>query len=178
MEKIMTLKNTSIARLVGAAAALLALGCGSSGSGTGNTNPAAMFTGAWTFGSGAITPSCGTITVPPFDLAGDTMNITRVSDTEVATSLTGTGVMCNVNFDVSGTTATAQPNQTCLVTAMIAIAGTPTTVPVTINIQTWTLVVSGNMLSINMSGTATAESIINCTPTATGTATRSGDGGA
>jgi hypothetical protein len=173
----MTLNTPSLARLVGAAAALLAFGC-SSGSGTGTSNPSAAFTGTWTFGSGSITPSCGTLTVPPFDLTGDTMNITRVSDTEVATSLTGTGVMCNVNFDVSGSIATAQTGQTCLVTVMIALGGTPTSVPVTINITSWTLNVSGNMLSINMAGTASAEAgLINCTPTADGTATRSGDGG-
>jgi hypothetical protein len=177
MEKTMTLKTTPIARLVGAAATLLALGC-SSGTGTTNSDPAAMFTGAWKFGSGSITPNCN-LTIPPFDLTGDTMTITRVSATEVSTSLTGTGVMCNVNFNVSGTTATAVSGQTCLVTVMLSLAGTPTTVPVTIDITSWTLNVSGNMLSINMSGTATAEAgLINCTPTADGTATRSGDGGA
>ena len=172
----MTLKTISFARVVGAAAALLAFGCGS-GSGGGPSNPAAMFTGAWTFGSGAITPMCN-VTIPAFDLTGDTMTITRVSDTEVSTSLTGTGVMCNVNFNVSGTTATAVSGQTCLVTVMITLAGAPTTVPVTIYINSWTLNVSGDSLTIAMTGTATAEQgLINCTPTADGSATRTNGGG-
>jgi hypothetical protein len=171
----MTRKTTSMARLVGAAAALLALGCGS-GSG-GGSNPAAMFTGAWTFGSGSITPMCN-VTIPSFDLTGDTMTITRVSDTEVSTSLTGSGVMCNVNFNVSGTSATAVSGQTCLVTVMITLAGAPTTVPVTINISTWTLNVSGDSLTIAMTGTATAEAgLITCNPTADGSATRVSGGG-
>jgi hypothetical protein len=172
----MTLNTPLLARLVGAAAALLAFGC-SSGSGTGTSNPSAAFTGTWTFGSGSITPNCN-LTIPAFDLTGDTMTVTRVTDTEVATSLTGMGVMCNVNFDVSGTTATAQSGQNCLVTVMIALAGTPTSVPVTIDITSWIMNVSGNMLSINMAGTASAEAgLISCTPTADGTATRSSDGG-
>ena len=172
----MTLKKTSIARLVGAAAALLAVGC-SSGSGGGGSNPAAMFTGAWTFGSGSITPMCN-VAIPAFDLTGDTMTITRVNDTEVSTSLTGSGVMCNVNFNVSGTTATALPGQTCLVTVMLTLAGAPTTVPVTINISSWTLNVSGDSLTIAMTGTASAEAgLITCNPVADGTATRTNGGG-
>jgi hypothetical protein len=174
MEKTMTLKTTSIARLVGAAAALLMLGCSSNSVST-NNNPTAAFTGSWTFGSGSIQPVCSGITISPFNLTGDTMTITKVDDTHVATMLTGTGVMCDVNFTVSGTTATAESGQSCLVTVN---AGTLGTVPVTINIQTWTLNVSGNSLTIAMTGTATAAGLLSCAPTADGMATRAADGGA
>jgi hypothetical protein len=169
----MTLKTISIARFCGAAAALLALGCGSN-SVTTNSNPTAAFTGSWTFGSGSIQPMCSGITISPFDLTGDTMTITKVDDTHVATMLIGTGVMCDVSFTVSGTTATAASGQTCLVTVD---AGTLGTVPVTINISTWTLNVSGDSLTIAMTGTATAAGLLSCTPTADGTATRVNGGG-
>ena len=169
----MTLKTTSIVRLVGVAAALLALGCGSNSVMT-NSNPTAAFTGSWTFGSGSIQPMCSGITISPFDLTGDTMVVTKVDDTHVATMLTGTGVMCDVNFTVSGSTATAETGQSCLVSVN---AGTLGTVPVTIMITSWTLTVSGNSLTIAMNGTATAAGVLSCTPTATGAATRAGDAG-
>jgi len=172
----MHLTKSSIARLCGLALGGLLAGCGSSGSGGGDAT--APFVGTWTYSSGSIEPNCNIQGIPPFDLTGDTMTITRVSDTEVSTSLTGSGVMCNVNFNVSGTTATAVSGQTCLVTVMITLAGAPTTVPVTINISTWTLNVSGDSLTIAMTGTASAEAgLITCTPTADGSATRVSGGG-
>ncbi len=101
------------------------------------------------------------------------MTITRVDPTHVATMLTGTGVMCDVNFTVTGTTATATTGQTCVVTAPVTIGGTMMNIAVTIDISTWTLNVSGDTITIAMSGTASAEGgLLSCTPTADGMATR------
>jgi hypothetical protein len=156
----------------------LALGCGSSGSGGGSSDPAAAFAGTWTFGSGSIQPMCN-LNIPAFDLTGDTMKVTSTDATHVATMLTGSGVMCDVNFTVNGDTATAEANQTCVVTTTITLLGTPMSLAVNIDINTWTLSVSGDMLTIAMTGSASAEQgAVNCSPTADGTATRSSDGGA
>lgn len=160
----MHLTKSSIVRVCGAAAALFLFGCGSSST-TGD--PAAAFAGAWTFGSGTLQPMCTPLTIAPFDLTGDTMTIVRVDPTHVSTMLTGSGVMCDVNFTVAGSTATAVSGQTCVVT----VASGTTTIPVTININTWTLNVTGDTLSMSMAGSATA-SILTCAPTADGNATR------
>ena len=165
----MHMSKSSLARVCGAAAALFLFGCGSS-SITGD--PAAAFAGTWTFGSGSIDPMCSGVTIAPVDLTGDTMTIVRVDSTHVSTTLTGTGVMCDVNFTVTDKVATAVTGQTCVVT--VPVATTSTTV--IIHISSWTLNVSGDTLSMSMAGTATA-SILNCTPTASGNATRPPGGG-
>jgi len=170
----MTPKTTSIARLCGAAAAFLLLGCGSNAVMT-NSDPAAAFAGSWTFGSGSLQPNCtGSIgmMITPIDLTGDTMIITRVDATHVSTTLMGGGVDCGINFTVNNGTATAESGQMCMVS--VNVGGQPTAVPVTIN--TWTLTVSGNALSMSMTGSANPV-IFTCTPTADGMATRAGDGG-
>jgi hypothetical protein len=170
----MHLTKSSITRVCGAAAALFVLGCGSSSTRADGGDPAAALVGIWTFNSGSIVPTCN-LTIPSFDLTGDTMTITRVNSTQVATNLQGNGLTCDVNFTVSGTTATATAGQTCMVTTTV---GT-TPVSAVIQISTWTVVVSGDTLTNSMSGTATAESgLITCSSvTADGTATRASDGG-
>jgi len=165
----MHLPKSSILRVCGAAAALFLFGCGSSSTAG---DPAAAFAGNWTFGSGSIQPTCaGSLgaMITPIDLTGDTLSIVRVDPTHVSTSLTGSGVMCDVNFTVAGTKATAVSGQTCVVTV--------STVAVTVDISAWTLTLSGEMLSMTMNGTATAAGILSCTPTADGSATRASDGG-
>jgi hypothetical protein len=167
--------KSSIVRLCTAAAALFLFGCGSSSIAG---DPAANFAGAWTFGSGSIQPMCNIAGIPPVDLTGDTMTVTRVDSTHVATMLTGTGVMCNVNFTVTGTTATTATGQTCAVTAPVTIAGVMMNIAVTIDISSWTLTVSGDTLTMAMTGTASAEGgLLSCTPTADGQATRPSSGG-
>lgn len=163
--------KSSLVRVCGAAAALLLLGCGSS-SITGD--PAAAFAGNWTFGSGSIDATCN-VTIPSFDLTGDTLTITRVDSTHVKTSLQGNGLSCDVNFTVTGSTATAPGGQTCAVTTTVS----GTTVTAVIQISAWSLVVSGETLSNSMSGTATAAGgLVSCsTVTADGMATRASDGG-
>ena len=171
----MNLTKSSVVRACGAAAALFLFGCGSS-SITGD--PAANFAGSWTFASGSIQPMCNIAGIPAVDLTGDTMTVTRVDPTHVSTMLTGTDVMCNVNFTVTGTTATAATGQTCAVTAPVTIGGVAMTVAVKIDISTWTLNLSGDTLAIAMTGTATAEGgLLSCTPTADGSATRPASGG-
>jgi hypothetical protein len=172
----MHLTKSSIARLCGLALGGLLAGCGSSGSGGGDAT--AHFVGTWTYSSGSIEPNCNIQGIPPFDLTGDTMTVTKVNGNTVATTLKGTGVMCNVNFTVSGDVATAVAGQSCAVSTTVTI-GTPMTIAVNIMITTWTLTVSGNTLSMAMTGTASAEGgVLTCTPTASGTASKPADGGA
>lgn len=171
----MHLTKASIARVCGMALGFLALGCGSSGAGGGSSDPAAAFPATWTFTSGMIDPMCSGLgsTLTPFDLTGDTMTVTRVDPTQVSTMLTGTGVMCDVNFTVSGMIATAEAGQTCAFT--VAVGGTSTAV--TVDITSWTLTVSGDSLTMSMSGSANIQQIISCTPMGMGTATRPSSGG-
>ncbi|HVV48471.1 MAG TPA: hypothetical protein VHO06_02330, partial [Polyangia bacterium] len=132
---------------------LLLAGCSSSADTS--SDPAAAVAGSWTFTSGSIDPMCDTsalggTTIPPFDLTGDTLTINRVTSTQVSTALNGTGFMCDVNFSVSGSTATASPNQTCVFT--VSIGGSNQ--PVTVDVSSWVLKVSGDTLSMTFSGTA------------------------
>jgi hypothetical protein len=167
----MHLTKSSIVRVCGAVAALFLFGCGSSSIAG---DPAANFAGNWTFGSGSIDATCN-VNIPSFDLTGDAMTITRVDSTHVATSLQGNGLMCDVNFTVTGSTATAPSGQTCAVTTTVS----GTTVTATISISSWSLTLSGDTLTNTMSGTATAAGgLVNCTAvTANGSATRVAGGG-
>ena len=167
----MHLPKSSIVRLCGAAAALFLFGCGSSSTTAGD--PAANFAGNWTFGSGSIQPMCNIAGISPVDLTGDTLSIIRVDPTHVSTSLTGSGLMCNVDFTVTGSTATAASGSTCVV--IVPVGGMNFTVNIVIT--SWTLTVSGDALSMAMNGTATADNILSCTPTADGMATRVSDDG-
>ena len=166
----MHLPKSSIVRVCGAAAALFLFGCGSSSIAG---DPAANFAGNWTFGSGSIQPMCNISGISPVDLSGDTLTIIRVDSTHVSTSLTGSGLMCNVNFTVTGTTATAARGSSCVVT--VPVSGTSITVNIVIT--SWTLTVSGDSLAMSMNGTAAAPPLLSCTLTADGSATRASDGG-
>lgn len=171
----MHLTRTAIARVCGLALGVLLAGCGSSG--TSGGDPTAPFVGTWTYSSGSIQPNCNISGIPAFDLTGDTMTVTKGTGNTVSTTLKGSDVMCNINFTVSGDVATAVAGQTC---AVMANAGALGTIAVVIDISTWTLTVSGNMLSMAMTGTASAEGgTLTCNPTASGSATKAAsDGGA
>ena len=173
----MHLTKSSIARVCGLALGALLAGCGSSG-GTSGGDPTAPFVGTWTYSSGSIVPmmcSAG-LSVPSFDLSGDPMTVTKDGNM-VAAAIKGNGLMCNVNFTVSGSIATATAGQTCTV---MVNAGTLGTITGLVTISTFTLTVSGDMLSMAMTGTATAEGgALTCPTTASGSATRPpADGGA
>jgi hypothetical protein len=95
------------------------------------------------------------------------VTLTRVDATHIQLMAT-TGVVCDVRFAVSGSTATAAASQSCMLTVM--------GIPVTINIKSWTLMLSGNTIASAMSGTVS--SLVSCTPTSTGTLSRpAGDAG-
>ena len=143
------------------AAVALLLGCGSSG-GNGGGNPADAFVGGWTFDAGSIMPMCSGVNIGAIDLTGVGVALTKVDATHVQLVST-TGIMCDVTFTASGSTATVAANQSCTLT----VQGTV----VTINITSWTLMLSGDTIDSSMAGTATI-SIVSCAPTSTGTLTR------
>ena len=107
---------------------------------------------------------CGAVSVPAITLTGNTATITRVDASHITLAFSNTQLMCNLNFAVSGSTATAASGQTCTINVM------GTTAPV--DITSWTLTASGGMLSMSMAGTARV-AIVSCTPTGTGTLVRS-----
>jgi len=143
-------------------AGVLLLGCGSS---SGGGDPAGPFAGTWTFNSGSmIEPMCSGATVPNQDLTGDMLTITTVDTTHIKLSSTG-GIDCNVNFTVSGSTATVEPGQMCSTTISGAV--------VSFAITSWTIGLSGNMLTTALVGTANVV-IVTCTPTGSATLSRTG----
>lgn len=151
-----------------ALALLLSAGCGSSSSSGPNAD---SFVGMWTFGVGSIDPQCSGIAAGAIDLTGDMVDITKTDSTHIAVSIgggmTGAPVMCDVNFTVNGYTATAAAGQTCAIND----SGTTATVQIT----SWTMILSPalNSISMDMMGTANVV-IVSCTPTSTGTLERSG----
>ncbi len=145
------------------------LGCGSSGGGAGG-DPAAAFAGTWTFNSGSIMPACTGATIAPVDLTGLSTVLTRKDGTHVGLVSTS-GIVCNVTFNVSGSTATAASGQTC--TLDVGNVGGLNVGTVTVSISSWTLSLSGDTLTSTMNGTASVV-IVSCTPTSSGTLSRSG----
>ena len=144
------------------------LGCGSGGGSGGD--PAAAFAGTWTFDSGSITPACTGVTIPPVDLTGLSTVLTRKDGTHIGLVSTS-GIVCNVTFNVSGSTATAASGQTC--TLDVGTVGGIDVGTVTVAISSWTLSLSSDTLTSTMSGTASVV-VVSCTPTSSGTLSRSG----
>jgi hypothetical protein len=145
----------------------LAAGCSSSPSTTPSGPNADSYAGTWTFQSGSIVPNCPSgLNVSTIDLTGQPMTVTKVDSTHVAIMIAATDVMCDVNFTVDGSTATAGPGQSCAIKANGQSA--------TVNISSWTLTLSsdGMQLGTSMMGTATVL-IVTCNPTSTGTLTKS-----
>ena len=153
--------NRSIG-MAGIAVALLAFSaCGGNNSlGSGGT-PADAFVGDWSFMSGSIMPGCpASLGVGDISLQGNTATITKVDASHIQLLVATADVMCNVAFSVSGSTATIEAAQSCMINADNQSA--------TVAITTWTLMSSSGDLNMSMSGTATVL-IVSCTPTATGT---------
>ena len=92
----------SVGVLAAALGVLGSSGCGSSGA-TGD--PAAAFAGNWTFDSGSIMPACTGVNIAAVNLTGVPVAITKVDTTHVKLTTTA-GITCDVNFSVSGATAT------------------------------------------------------------------------
>ncbi len=145
----------------------LAAGCGSSSTTPSGPN-ADSYAGTWTFQSGSIVPGCPSgLNVSTIDLTGQPVTLTKVDSTHIAMVIDGTEVMCNVNFTVNGSTASAAPGQTC------AIQADNQSATVTISSWTLTLASSGTQLDMSMSGSATVV-IVTCNPTSSGTLIKSG----
>jgi hypothetical protein len=144
--------------VVGIAAALLALSaCGGSSLG-GSAVPADAFAGDWSFTSGSIMPMCSA-NVSDIALQGNAATITKTDASHIKLLIATADVMCNVMFSVSGSTATIEAAQTCMINADNQSA--------TVDITTWTLTSSAAGISMSMAGTANVV-IITCNPTATG----------
>jgi hypothetical protein len=142
--------------LLAIVSAVSAAGCDDDeGGGGGNADD---FVGNWTFSSGMIDPGCTTVTVPPVDLTGATLAVTKVDGSRVR-GVVSTGINCDVTFSVSGSTATAAAGSTCMVMA--------SGLTVVANITSWTLTLSGTNLSSSLMGTI--NSLITCTPSGSGT---------
>ena len=150
--------------VVGIAAALLALpACGGNSLG-GSGAPADAFVGDWSFMSGSIMPMCpASLNVSDIPLQGNTATITKIDTSHVRVLIATADVMCNVMFSISGSTATIEAGQTCMINADNQSA--------TVNITTWTLTSSAGGLAMSMTGTANVV-IVTCNPTATGMLTK------
>jgi hypothetical protein len=127
-------------------ALLAGAGCGSSSS----SDAAAKFTGAWAFNPGTATCTTGGLSFPVTGLA---VTITETDSMHIALSA-GSG--CTINFSVSGAAATAASGQSCT----LEFSG----VSQTITVSSWTLMLAGDQITNNASGTATI-----CPLTVTGT---------
>src|SRR6266478_241404 len=87
-------------------AATFAAGCGSSSS----SNDADQFVGSWIFDSATIDVTCGGMPLMPQDLSGAVLTLDPASGNGVVLNYSEN---CMVHFTVSGSTASAKPNQTC-----------------------------------------------------------------
>jgi len=137
---------------------------GAGGSGGAASDATTPFVGSWTFDSGSVTPMCS-VNVAAISLTGSAVAITKIDSSHIKLAFSNSELTCNVDFAVSGATATAESGQTCTITVM----GTSATFKVT----TWTLMESGSTISMSVNGTAMV-SIVNCTPAGTATLGRAG----
>src|SRR6187549_2437866 len=128
-------------------AALIA-GCGG-----GNAD---AFVGEWTY-SGVITPNCFQIEVPPLDLTGSTVTITKTDDEHLQVALDAS---CVVSFTVDGDKASASPSSICMLEV-------PTLGLSSITITSWTLTLSNGMITSQFAG-----AVLVCMPAGTGTLTK------
>jgi hypothetical protein len=145
---------TSALRLIGLVAGL------ATGIGCSEKTGAQNFVGSWTY-AGAIDPNC--MDVAPIDLTGSVATITATDSSHIVMNMVG---FCVVNFEVDGFVATATAGQSCSLTI-------PGLGPVPVAIMEWTMMVSGDVISSDVTGAA-----FGCFPGGTGTLTRQGDGGA
>jgi hypothetical protein len=113
---------------------------------TGCGNDAADFVGTWTFGTGSTVviscPGQPTSTVP---IQSTTLTITEVSSTRISSmDLTG----CDLEYDVSGDTASLPANASCTVTGTLSGTQSFTSGTLTLNTATtMTAAASGSFLA-------------------------------
>jgi hypothetical protein len=158
---------------LGLGALLVAAGCSSTG-----PKNVSRFVGTWTYSSGMLDATCPGGLVPPIStgLAGQTATVMAGTSSDlVATQQTAYGT-CTILFSVDGTTASANPSQTC--TLNVAVAGM--TLPVTLTVTSWSLTSSadGSTLTTSAAGTASSAGglVSNCAVTLSGAASKTGGG--
>jgi hypothetical protein len=125
------------------------------GGGSGASDPTAAFVGGWKFDSGTVTPACTGASVPAITLTGNAVSITKIDAGHINLSFSNSELACNVDFAVSGVTATAESAQTCTITVMGVSA--------TFDVTTWTLTESGSTITMAVSGTAKVATV-SCKP--------------
>jgi hypothetical protein len=133
------------------------------GSGGAAGDSTSSFVGSWTFDTGSVTPTCTGVTPPAISLIGNAVTITKIDASHVNFSFSNSELVCKVAFTVSGTTATAESGQTCTITVM-GISGT-------FDVTSWTLMDSGNTLSMSVKGTAKVATV-SCNPVGSGMLSR------
>jgi hypothetical protein len=104
------------------------------------------FVGTWRYDSGTLTPNMCMVVgmaIPPISLTGEMITITKTDANHINVNA---GAGCDIVFTVSGSVATAGPGNSCAV----AVMG----IPVTLNISSWTLTLSGSALTSAESGSA------------------------
>lgn len=134
--------------------------------------------GTWTYSTGTLDATCPGGLVPPIStsLAGQTASVMAGTSSDlVATQQTAYGT-CTILFTVDGTTASANPGQTC--TLNVAAAGM--TLPVTLSVTSWTLTSSADASTLTTTAAGTASStgglVSNCAVTLGGSANKTGGG--
>jgi hypothetical protein len=127
-------------------------GCGSSG-----PDEASKFAGAWHFAAGSMVNAVCMAplppNMPPFDLAERGVTIDKVDNSHIRANvqLQMDQPPCVVKLAVSGATATADPNQACML--LIVVQMTPGNYP--LQIKSLTLTMSGDgTIATELSGTA------------------------
>ncbi len=115
---------------------MLLVACAAASSCSSSTSGATdKFIGNWTFDSGMLSANCSGL--PPFSssLTGNTLSLVKGSKSDLSSTLTSAMGTCTLNLAVSGTTASADPGQSCTFT--VNVSGL--SVPVTVNIDSWTV---------------------------------------
>jgi hypothetical protein len=146
----------------------LALAAAPSCGGSSGGDQTTKFSGAWTFKSGSLTPTCPIPGLSPFDLTGLNVAFTKVDDSTIALMI---NTACNLHFHAADTKATVLANQTCALDLGGALGMQ------NIMITSWTLSLAGDEIDCTLSGRASL-----CTAAGTGVLVRgttdAGDGGA
>jgi hypothetical protein len=104
------------------------------------------FSGAWTFASGQLAPTCSIAAgLPPFALTGLPVIFTKIDDTTISLKINTT---CDVHFHVSGDSGTVLANQTCALD-LGGVLGMQN-----IMVTKWTLALAGDHIDCAITGMA------------------------
>jgi hypothetical protein len=130
----------------------LALAAAVTGCGDDNKGDPTAFIGSWKVTAGQFTPTCQGLPIPPASLADETITVTPGTDSALIATVRG----CVVKLDIAGTTATAKPNQTC----MLAVMFSGMNVSATLTIATGTFTVADKTATLAQSGMGTVSTPI------------------